>query len=188
MENKREIQAWAGARSTTLQVIRYAKIISMDIINLQNALAELYQSGELEPTDEINKVKQVNSFLLSLSSSLDSIEKNISIVDLGLQVTNELIDKWAKILVKNKEISDLLFSEDADDMASRWKGTTSDSLVYKEKLEQYQAAQEKYNALKAAKEAKERKHKEAEELRMKRIKERNDMLQRRVYGTKRRGR
>ncbi|GMM38519.1 hypothetical protein DASC09_058580 [Saccharomycopsis crataegensis] len=174
--------------------------ISADLKTIKANLDQIRDSDEFTGTttisnalpltqvDEITKLKLINSLLANLSSTLDTIQWNINQVDESLKVTNQLIDKWAKILVKNGEISELLLSQSSFPVGGpsdyKWKGSTTDNMLYKEKVTKYNNLVNKYNGLKQAREATERKLRQQEELRMRKIKEREEILQRRVYGSK----
>lgn len=109
--------------------------------------------GPSDLDDELSKLQSINGFLGSLSSSIDTIEVNVTKVDEGLRTTNGLIDKWAKVLVKSGEISELLLSE--NDLA-KWKGLGYDVSTYKKKAAKYNSLLNKYNSLKLAKEEQEK--------------------------------
>lgn len=160
-----------------------------------NSAADNNINKDISQADELRRLKLINALLSDLSTCVDTIESNVSKVDEGLKVTNELIDKWAKILVKTSEISSLLLSEPhaahgaSDEEAeaeaeTKWQGSTNDVSVYRKKVAQYNSLVNKYNGLKAAKEEQDKKARQREELRLRKIKEREQVLQKRVYGNK----
>ncbi|OWB59739.1 hypothetical protein B5S29_g602 [[Candida] boidinii] len=128
-------------------------------------------------TYELNKLKKINKTMELLNGSFDNTIKNINKMKTTCNNTNQLIDLWSRILMQNKNTRDLI--NDLD-----WEGSTKFDDLFLQKFKKIEELNNYLNDLKSKSENLKSNNNNLKKLNEKKLNEKNEILKRRIYGTR----
>ncbi|GMF26213.1 unnamed protein product [[Candida] boidinii] len=128
-------------------------------------------------TYELNKLKKINQTMELLNSSFDNTIKNINKMKTTCNNTNQLIDLWSRILMQNKNTRDLI-----NDL--HWEGSTKFDDLFLQKFKKIEELNSYLNDLKSKSENLKSNNSNLKRLNEKKLNEKNEILKRRIYGSR----
>ncbi|GME73275.1 unnamed protein product [[Candida] boidinii] len=112
-----------------------------------------------------------------LNSSFDNTIKNINKMKTTCNNTNQLIDLWSRILMQNKNTRDLI-----NDL--HWEGSTKFDDLFLQKFKKIEELNSYLNDLKSKSENLKSNNSNLKRLNEKKLNEKNEILKRRIYGSR----
>lgn len=159
-----------------------SKELATSLNDLQFALRQTGESDSNQQRDvalkrELEQLQMITNSIDKVYTSLKSSNENVSRIISSSYNSNKLVDVWIKILSQNRYTSDLLSDES-------WEGQSKDESLWESKLQNLQKLQTQQEEIRKKRRLEEESAKRRNKLRVDKEKERREVVNRRVYGSR----